>query len=302
MKFATNKKYIFGLFTGIVLSTTSVLAATEFLANNVSYTTSKDKNVKTVEDALNSLYNSCETGNTLNDELLNSSDYSLSLEDVLTSSSGMKKILSNSNSIDIIVNDYDKYGKIIVNSKSSMESVINNSKIFNKILMNSKWTSGMLKSNISIESLDSSNPVVVPTMKSNTSPSGETFASSAYSGCNAYKAFDNDDADYWAVAEGLSYKDQYIGYDFVTPIWVYKVEIKFIKGKQDTDFVIEASNNRNDNWTIIKSGLHESSEKQTIIMNNYNQKYRYYRVRLLSNIPQSGSGNTVIQRLQFYGK
>lgn len=302
MKLKNNKKYILGIITGILFSVTSVLAANEFLAKNISYTTNKDKNVKTVEDALNSLYNSCGNNIILDDELLKSSNYNITLEDILTNSNAIKQIVTNSSSIDILVNNYDKYGKIIVNNKNSMEIIINNEESLNKILSNSEWTSGILKSQNSIDALDSSNPIAVPTMKSNTSPSGEAFASSAYSGYPAYMAFDNNDSSYWGVAANQSYKNQYIGYDFGKAIWVYKVEITFLTGKQDTDFVVEASNDKDGTWTIIKDGLHESSQKQTIIMNNYNNKYRYYRIRLLSEVFQSGAGNTVILGLQFYGK
>ena len=57
----------------------------------------------------------------------------------------------------------------------------------------------------------------------------------------------------WA---GISYKDQYVGYDFVEPVWVYKIRLNMTKGKQDTDYVIEASNDKS-SWNIIKDGLHQ---------------------------------------------
>ena len=42
---------------------------------------------------------------------------------------------------------------------------------------------------------------------------------------------------------------------------------------------------------------------QTIISSNNNKtKYKHYRLRMLSDIAQSGSGNTIIPYLQFYGK
>ena len=72
-------------------------------------------------------------------------------------------------------------------------------------------------------------------------------------------------------------------------------------GKQNTDYVLEASND-NETYTIIKDNLHQSGNQETVIPDNYNQKYRYYRIRLLSEIAQGGSGNTVVPYLSFYAK
>ena len=76
--------------------------------------------------------------------------------------------------------------------------------------------------------------------------------------------------------------------------------INMSNGKQNTDYVLEASND-NSNYTIIKDGLHQGGGNVTIIPNNYNQKYRYYRIRMLSSVAQSGSGNTIVSYLRFYG-
>ena len=52
--------------------------------------------------------------------------------------------------------------------------------------------------------LDSTNPIKVPTMTSNTTPSGEAFASSEYSATyTSYKAFSIETNQYWSV--GLEY-------------------------------------------------------------------------------------------------
>ncbi len=81
--------------------------------------------------------------------------------------------------------------------------------------------------------LDNTNPIKVPTMTSNTTPSGEAFASSEYSAtyAAAYKAFSIETNQYWSVGAGISYKDQYVGYDFVEPVWVYKIRLNMTKGK-----------------------------------------------------------------------
>lgn len=52
----------------------------------------------------------------------------------------------------------------------------------------------------------------------------------------------------------------------------------------------------------LKDELHQGGGTKTILPNNYNQKYRYYRVRMLSSISQSVAGNTGISYLRFYAK
>lgn len=182
-----------------------------------------------------------------------------------------------------------------------MKIFAQNEYAINKMIESEEWTQSILNSPNAIKGLDSSSPITVPKMTSNTAPSGEAFASSYYSGYPAWKAFNQSTEDYWGIAAGLPYKNQYIGYDFESPIWVYKIESWVSNGKQNTDYVIEASNDKT-NWTIIKNGLHQGGGKITIIPDNYQVKYRYYRLKFLSEIAQSGTGNTIVQSLQFYGK
>lgn len=241
-------------------------------------------------------------------ELLEKTNHTVTVNDILSSETAMQDILSNEENVDYIINNYYDYSSIVLGNKNVFEIFLNNNNLLNKILYNSKWTTSILANEKVIDILDSSNPVTTPIMSSNNSPSGEVIFSSAYSGYPAYKAFDKDlsASSYWSVGPGLSYKNQYIGYCFDNEIWVYKFDIQFPtswQGRQDTDFVVEAANDKNsESWDIIKSGLHESTTKQTIIMDNYNKKYKCYRVRLLSEIAQYGSNNTVIYELEFYGK
>ena len=265
-------------------------------------TKEEQDNFKNIENILN---NRSEMTGITNDadliEFLSKTNYKLTLKDAFTSKSAITNILKSNENIDYIINNKDKYIKYIINDENVLGLFVSNEYAMNKMIENSGWTQEILNSEMAIGVLDNSNPSKVPTMTSNTAPSGEAFASSAYSGYPAYQAFNGSSSGYWGVGAGLSYKDQYIGYDFVNPIWVYKIETQFAIGKQDTDYVIEASNDK-ENWDIIKDNLHESGNKETIIPNNYNKKYRYYRLRMLSEVVQSGSGNTVITLLQFYGK
>ena len=167
-----------------------------------------------------------------------------------------------------------------------------NSQIMDRIIANSNYTNQILKNENAIAALDRSNPIV-------TDDVSRSFASSYYPGYAPTDAF--REYNYWGVGPGLSYENQYIGYDFGENVWVYKMVIQWYSGKQNTDYVLEGSVD-NTNYTIIKSGLHEDNELLTIIPDNYNQKYRYYRIRMLSSIAQYGSGNSVIPYMRFFAK
>ena len=183
-----------------------------------------------------------------------------------------------------------KYPIILKNADDTMlNSIIGNNELTNIILNDNKY----------IEILDNKNPII-------STDTSKVFASSEYTGCAnngcvAIKAFDTSASSYWSVGAGKSYKNQYLGYDFGEPVWVYKMLINMSNGKQNTDYVLEASND-NVNYTILKDGLHQGGGEISVIPNNYNQKYRYYRIRLLSEIAQSGNGNTVVSNLKFYAK
>lgn len=175
---------------------------------------------------------------------------------------------------------------------SSIEFCSNKERL-NEALTNINYTNIFLTNSNAIKALDNCSPTISTT-------TSKAFASSYYSGFPPSNAFDSDTASYWGPTANISYKNQYIGYDFGEEVWVYKIIIIMSDGKQNTDYVIEASNDKT-NYTIIKDGLHQGGGTKTIIPNNYNQKYRYYRIRMLSSIAQSGSGNTIVSHLRFYG-
>lgn len=211
----------------------------------------------------------------------------------------------NVDNLESAINDlYNNQNNNVSSDMSTYLTSIETFKDSNKmdeIISNSTYTNFIFNNNNSIIALDNSNPLVSNDTSKviyNTQYDSTWSAASAVSGVGPG----------WTAGPGVSYKDAYVGYDFSTEVWVYKIIIGVSFGKQDTDYVIEASND-NVNYTILKDGLHQDTSGdtlngtiRTIIPNNYNTKYRYYRVRFLSEIAQSGSGNTVLKPLKFYAK
>lgn len=144
---------------------------------------------------------------------------------------------------------------------------------------------------------------LVPTMTSDTTPSGECSASSITSGgYDAWRAFDgNDSANGWCPEiSTTSLIGSWIKYAFP-----YQVKVDRIRALQkdsaptDTTYKLEASND-DTNWTTISDSL--TITKNSVVTFSdvtTSTKYSYYRITMLTN---TVTGTTKGFKFQFYGK
>ena len=171
----------------------------------------------------------------------------------------------------------------------------------NKLLADSTWFTAICNSTHFEKVLN----VKVPTMTSNTSPSGQAIADSAYPDGEffyAYKAFDGDDNSCWCNARGNT---GYIGYKFSKKVRVNKLCL--ITNNDENapytikDFDIYGSDNGTDWSTPIYSDTKNSSSplsKQYFNINN-NKSYLYYKVQAKNT---HNGAYTAIGTVQFYGR
>jgi hypothetical protein len=130
---------------------------------------------------------------------------------------------------------------------------------------------------------------LVPTMTSDTTPSGECFASSG----TAYSAFNGDTSNWW---ECNSYP-AYIGYDFKYPVRICKMTYTIRSGRETRspkDFVVEGFNGVS--WESVYTGVGTAIGTSTFTFSNTNsyEKYRMY-------VTTDNGGNELnITTLQFY--
>lgn len=140
---------------------------------------------------------------------------------------------------------------------------------------------------------------LVPVMTSNTTPSGECFASTAQPSTPAYKAFDNDDSSYWGATSRVN---QYVGYKFTSSTVVKYV--KFVASYETMmrvkNFKIQASND-NSTWTDLYTGVYPNTQgyKFSINLNN-NTAYLYYRIYVIDNYDSTENYYIRINEIQFY--
>ena len=128
---------------------------------------------------------------------------------------------------------------------------------------------------------------LIPTMTSNTTPSGVASTSNEYQGHSAWYAFDNNDETYTYIYGATVW----LQYQFTKKKCVKKLHVVF-GGIGFTTYNIQASNDGS-SWVDLASDVSVSNSDVTI---NNNNKYLYYRLSATS-----GSKFHEIKTLQFYG-
>lgn len=146
--------------------------------------------------------------------------------------------------------------------------------------------------------------VKVPTMTSNTTPSGECIRSSAYNAqWEAWKAFDgvSDRNNGWQAGQGQG-GAQYVGYVFESAVKIYKANIyvsdNTALGRIGANATIKASNDDGTTWkdlTDILSGFIVG--QNYFVMSKNIGLYKHYKF----NMP-STTASVYIGELQFYGR
>lgn len=157
---------------------------------------------------------------------------------------------------------------------------------------------------------DPNNPIIalVPTMTSDTTPSGQVIYSSYYSYVGeeqeAWKAFDSNNNTSWSSNDNTV--PQYIGYKFASKKTVTRVDVtKRVYSVETTTMTcqLQGSNDGN-SWTNIGDVFKHTTSKTTATTDTYtfdnSTPYMYYRIYISDNT--SSSVHPTFSELQFYGK
>ena len=142
---------------------------------------------------------------------------------------------------------------------------------------------------------------LVPTMTSNTTPSGECFASSVNSSYPIYQAFDGNRSTAWGPSSASV--PQYIGYKFTSAVVVNNVSIlpdANSTGSSVKDFKVQGSTDNN-TWVDLyeDSCPYETTATEHVFNFNNTVAFQYYRI-YISSKNGSWPGGTSISNLQFY--
>lgn len=173
------------------------------------------------------------------------------------------------------------------------------------LLANSTWRTTICNSAYFESVLN----VKVPTMTSNTTPSGECVYSTEFSELSyyAYKAFDGNSSSRWAAQGSGAIRNQYVGYKFTQPIVVNKVSLTAAYVNNYTrvkNYHIDGRVDSNSEWVSLYTGIVQntsSTHTDTILISN-ETAYQDYRIYVVDNYASSNDYGISINELQFYGR
>lgn len=221
------------------------------------------------------------------------------LNEVLSDSTTLLALMSNNNAVDYLVRSTTWANGITADS-TAMTDIGANNYCANTLLSDSTWLNAICNSTYFESVLN----VKVPTMTSNTTPSGECFGSSLWDANNTqyYKAFDGNTSDGWLSTNQIN---AYVGYKFTSKVKVFKAVVNNypydssgfvrlrnfkIQGSND-NFVSDINDLATDEYPNQQSGLY------SVTFSN-NSEYQYYRLYIID----SYGGYLGAKDVQFYGR
>ena len=220
------------------------------------------------------------------------------LGEVLADASTLSALIASNNAVDYMVRS-TTWAASITADNTAMSYIGLNNYCANTLLADSTWCEAICNS----EYFESVLNVKVPTMTSNTTPSGECSANVEWnSNLAAWKAFDGDDSTSWATGVRTS---SWLKYDFGRNVAVHLC--KLVIYKDDNYLEIEQYTIKGSvddaNYDII---IPTQQLPQTQGASPYyshiisgNNKYRYFLIDGMTTWRAWGTG---LSTVQFYGR
>lgn len=195
----------------------------------------------------------------------------------------------------VVVDELQFYApERICSNQTAMVYIGNNDYCADALLANSVWRDAIYNS----EYVESVLNVKVPTMTSNTTPSGEAIGVGKDSSYDYWYAFDNNNSSFCL----LKAVGNYVGYDFTNAKVIRRIKFRSYDSVtwQNVSFIIKGSNNKT-NWTEISSTLsaNELNKDYYFNINTNNLAFRYVALFVVSGVV---SAQFPIKGLQFYGR
>ncbi len=219
------------------------------------------------------------------------------INQVLSDTTTLLTLISSNNAVDYMARSTSWASSVCAN-QTAMGYIGNNNYCADKLLSNSTWRTAICNSTYFESVLN----VKVPTMTSNTAPSGQCFADSENGSDRAYKAFNGDTADRgWWSGDISKSSGLYVGYKFPMAHKICKARYYgSSQYKRLYAFKYQGSNDGN-TYTDISGVISTNSGNLldiTTIMNVINS-YQY--IRLIST-QQNDVINFGVPELQFWGR
>lgn len=228
-----------------------------------------------------------------------------SISQVLADASTLQALIASNNAVDYMARSTTWANSVTANS-NAMTYIGANDYCADTLLSDATWLNAICDSTY-FESVLS---VKIPTMTSNTTPSGEAFAKYSYGDKLAYKAFDGNNTTYWenqGPSSGYSDDKDNLGYMFTQKVNIKKLVITNLSGVQTyyliKSFTLFASNDKT-NWTDIKADCACAQNGSTTInIIGNNTKYKYWAIGHMSSWYNTNDNYLIsIPEFQMYGR
>lgn len=214
------------------------------------------------------------------------------ISQVLSDASTLQALIASTNAVDYMARS-TTWASSVTSNSSAMSYIGLNNYCADRLLADSTWLNAICNSTYFESVLN----VKVPTMTSNTSPSGQAFCKDHYSTSDAWKAFDgNDNTPCESGSSGLPW---WLGYKFTSAVCIKMFKMYYRPSPYYmAAFTLQGSND-NSNWTDLGSYTNSSASTLKTYISNNSNKYSYYRVNCTQG---SGGAGVGAQTLQFYGR
>lgn len=225
------------------------------------------------------------------------------ISQVLADASTLQTLIASNNAVDYMVRS-TSWSSAITADASAMSYIGLNDYCADSLLSDSTWLNAICNSTYFESVLN----VKVPTMTSDTTPSGVASASHIYStDYDAFKAFDGNDSTSWATGRGY-FIDQWIEYEFSSSIHLYLVNVTFY-GKATNEYrypkIYEIQGYDGNDWNTLASQTAEiSSELRISFKNIINISNNFTKFRLIAKAKLDNVTSEELQifTMQFYGR
>ena len=211
------------------------------------------------------------------------------LSQLIADTASLYSVITDNNAIDYLVRS-TAFANGITGDSNAMTYIGSDNYASDTLLSDNTWLNAICNSTYFENVLNSK----VPTMTSNTAPSGVCSASAAVAGYEAYKAFDNNNSTFWHV-NTTTFTGNWIQYQFATACKLHLVDISITAIQDGQTWKLQGSND-GVTFTDIKEVTIVRPIKVVVDNSTAYTHYRWYCVN-------GTSTNTLtITTMQMYGR
>ena len=226
------------------------------------------------------------------------------IEQVIADSTCTESLMNNENAMKYLARSTE-FADVICVNETTMTSLGKSAYVDDTVLNSDYWVSAICDSAYYDKVLND----LVPTMTSNSTPSGVASCSSLYNNnYAAYKAFDKLNENGWYTSTG-SQVGQWLKYMFQKPVFIFTTKIFNIWSGSNSVIKIQGSNDDTtwndltDNITIQTVSI--SNTYQEVICkttHNMDVKYKYWRLYVVSGTANDNGHGVNVSEAYIYGK